>query len=259
MAKRKKRKLAPPAPPPPSRPKLRLGRRALLLGALATGIALSATLVAVSSLTRGGAKTPVVNAAAASVADAPETRALLAGIPQHGNVLGSPRAPVTLVEYADPQCPYCAAWARDALPEIVQKYVRAGQVRIEFRGLSFIGPESRLGVAAALAAAKQAKLWHVIDLLYANQGVENGGWITNELIEEIADHSGLDRVRFGVDRKSADVDRAIDETTAQAQADAISGTPAFLVGPTGGALRRFEISSLDAAAMRPTLDELLAS
>jgi hypothetical protein len=41
------------------------------------------------------------------------TAELLAGIPQRGNVLGSPTAPVRLVEYADLQCPYCALYARD--------------------------------------------------------------------------------------------------------------------------------------------------
>jgi hypothetical protein len=55
--------------------------------------------------------------------------------------LGRPDAPVTLVEIADYQCPFCAAFARDALPEIVQKYVRTGKVRIEFRALAFIGPD----------------------------------------------------------------------------------------------------------------------
>jgi len=45
--------------------------------------------------------------------------------------------------------------------------------------MAFLGPESEKGLAAALAAGRQDKLWHVVDLLYANQGPENGGWIND--------------------------------------------------------------------------------
>ena len=64
----------------------------------------------------------------------------LAGIPQDGNVLGRPDAPVTLVEYADLQCPYCAEWSRRALPPLVTDYVKAGKLRIEFRGPEGLRP-----------------------------------------------------------------------------------------------------------------------
>jgi protein-disulfide isomerase len=57
---------------------------------------------------------------------------LFAGIEQQGVALGSPRAPVTLVEYADLQCPYCAQWSRETLPVLVGQYVEAGKLRIVF-------------------------------------------------------------------------------------------------------------------------------
>ena len=48
---------------------------------------------------------------------------ILDGIPQSGTALGSPEAPVTLVEYADLQCPYCAEWTHRTFPALVDQYV----------------------------------------------------------------------------------------------------------------------------------------
>jgi protein-disulfide isomerase len=98
--------------------------------------------------------------------------ALFAGIAQHGAALGSPRAAVTLVEYVDLQCPYCAEWTRQTLPVVVLNYVRSGKLRIVFRGLAFIGPESQLALETAVAAADD-KLWNVVHALYRVQGAEN--------------------------------------------------------------------------------------
>src|SRR5262245_44890337 len=88
------------------------------LGVPLVAAGLAAALIAVS--VTGARDTP----AATTVHGAAATDALLKGIPQQGNVLGRPDAPVTIVEYADYQCPYCARWAIDTLPAIVDEYVR---------------------------------------------------------------------------------------------------------------------------------------
>src|SRR5207253_1484412 len=64
-----------------------------------------------------------------------ESRALFAGIPQHGLALGSASAPLTIEEFADLQCPFCMRWSLDQLPRVVDPYVRRGQVRLVFRPL----------------------------------------------------------------------------------------------------------------------------
>ena len=151
----------------------------LLVGAVIGGAALLAALMVAASVlgSRGDSNAPAPAAnAAGEVAEAAETEALLRGIPQDGIALGSPNAPVTLVEYADLQCPYCAIWAREAFPAIVDEYVRPGHVRLVFRGLAFIGPESDTALRTALAAGAQGRLWNVVHLLYGNQGAENAGW-----------------------------------------------------------------------------------
>jgi protein-disulfide isomerase len=217
---------------------------------------LAAGLVAASLATGKDAAAPAPAPAPGEVFDTSETDALLEGIPQRGNILGKVSAPVTLAEYADLQCPYCAHWTHTALPEIVRDYVRTGKVRIEFRGLAFIGPDSELGLRAVLAAGRQRKLWTLLDLLYHNQGHENSGWLSEQTLRDIgASVDGLDVERMLADRGS--VDAQLDAAQSAATAAGINGTPAFQVGPTGGHLHPVQVSSLDADALRPALDAAL--
>ena len=97
-----------------------------LVAALAGATLIATTLVTASLLSSSAAKREP-SRVPPTLAVPVERDALLRGIPQDGITLGSPEAPVTLVEYADLQCPYCAQWARDAFPTIVEKYVRAGR------------------------------------------------------------------------------------------------------------------------------------
>jgi protein-disulfide isomerase len=128
------------------------------LGALVVTTALVATvLIAVLS---SGSTSQL--APGKPVPGAAQTLGLLAGIPQHGNTLGNPRAPVTLVEFGDLQCPSCAVFAQDALPAIVSRYVRPGRVMLVFRGLDFIGHDSERAARMAGALGEQNRLWQFV-------------------------------------------------------------------------------------------------
>jgi protein-disulfide isomerase len=183
---------------------------------------------------------------------------LFAGIPQDGIALGRPNAPVTLVEFADFQCPFCARFALEGLPEIVQRYVRTGKVRIEYRPLAFLGEDSVEAREMALAAGQQGRFWQFAHLVFENQGEENSGWVTEELLMAIANAvPGLDVERARADRTADAVAEEAETAEHHAEQHGISGTPSFLAGRTGGKLERIEIQSLDSGALTPTLDDLL--
>lgn len=230
------------------------GPRAVALAGI-IAIVIAGVLVGASLLTRSNTTTTAPPPPAAL--DSTETASLLNGIPQKGTVLGRPNAPVTLVEYGDLQCPYCAAWTQTAFPDLVREYVRPGKMKIEFRGLAFLGPESETGLRAALAAGEQDKLWHVVDLLYRNQGPENSGWLTDDTLRQVgASVDGLNVERM-LARRSA-MTPGLEKAQAAATAAGINGTPSFELGPTGGSLQRVQISSLEAQALRPAINQLLA-
>jgi protein-disulfide isomerase len=178
-----------------------------------------------------------------SLKDVSTVRTLLRGIPQHGNVLGSPSAPVTLVEYVDMQCPYCDAFAKQVLPTVVPTYVRTGIVKMIVRPLAFIGPDSLRGRNAVIAAGKQGKFFNLMELLYFNQSTENTGWLSEAMVKRAATAVGLDPTQFDKTRNDPSVAAAATAFDVVARADKVHSTPTVLVGKTGGTLSEVQLSS----------------
>src|SRR3954447_23988371 len=137
-------------------------RRARVLVGVAL-VALLAVVVAIAATSGGGgsgkgaAKTP------GGVA------ALFKGIPQQGMTLGRASAPVTVEEFIDPQCPFCAQFSREALPTVLKDYVRPGKIKLVLRPLAFIGQDSVTAARAVAAAGAQDKGWTFLDVLYSRQ------------------------------------------------------------------------------------------
>jgi protein-disulfide isomerase len=235
----------------PSRPHSRV-----YLAATVSAVLAASALVIASQL--GSAGTRGANSATAELTGAAGNAALFSGILQHGAVLGSPQARVTLVEYADLQCPYCGEFSRNALPSLVADYVRTGKVKLVFRGLAFVGPESDAALRAAIAAGHQNRLWNFTHLLYENQGAENSGWVTDGFVRSVAGAiAGVDVSRLVTDAQSTAVTEEIAAAQRLASSDGVNSTPSFRVGPTGGTLTALDVHSLDPESFRPTLDELL--
>jgi protein-disulfide isomerase len=158
---------------------------------------------------------------------------LFAGIPQEGLVLGDPKAPVELFEYGDLQCPVCKAYSEEILPPIIEGKVKSGQVKIEFRNFTIIGPESPPAGAAALAAGAQGRGWYYLELFYRNQGKENSGYVTDEFMEAVAKGAGVKNLaKWNEERKGAKFTNEVQSTTEEAQKFGFTGTPSFAIkGP----------------------------
>jgi protein-disulfide isomerase len=184
---------------------------------------------------------------------------MLAGIPQRGNTLGNPKAPVTLVEFADPQCPFCKEYALNVMPRLVQDYVRTGRVKMVFRPLTFIGPDSERAARIAVAAGAQDRMWNYVDLVYHNQGEENSGYATDDWLRKIGSAvRGLDVGKAFAARQSATVTGQLGAANGLAQRYGVSSTPSFLVG-RGAQLHKVDAPSASLDALRKAIDAELGA
>jgi protein-disulfide isomerase len=169
----------------------------------------------------------------------------LRGIPQHGVVLGNPRAKVTAVEFLDPQCPFCRQFAQSVFPGIVRDYVRTGKVRWETRTLGFLGNDSVRGAEFLNAAGLQNKQYDVQGLLYANQGEENSGYLTNAFLRQLgAAVPGFDPAAAFAAMPGPRVQAINGTTQTMASRYGVKETPTILVGPTGGTLEPVDADSV---------------
>jgi protein-disulfide isomerase len=217
---------------------------AAVLAAIAISLVLAVGITWANSDTRDVSR-------GSTLPTASEAMAAFQGIPQRGLALGRQGAPVTVVEFVDLQCPYCRQFELEALPSLIDEQVRSGNVRVEIRGLAFLGPDSERGLRAVLAASRQDKMFELMELLYHNQGVENSGWLSQELVEAAARSiRGLDVTRLVDDMDSASVSALLDAHAAEAARRGVDSTPTVLVGRTGGDVTQVELSSpSDVAAL----------
>lgn len=200
-------------------------------------LALAVVVVAVIAVAGSGGDNKPARRAGEIIPGQIETNARFAGIPQRGITIGNPNAPVTIVEFADLQCPFCRNYSTTVMPAIVDRYVRPGKLKMEFRNVSFIGNDSLRGAQMAAAASLQNKLWEYVDLFYINQEEENSGYVTDEFLTRIGRAvRGLDVQQAMDDRSLPSVQRALTEAQTEWTVAGFSGTPSFLIGPTGGRL-----------------------
>ncbi|MGA2321766.1 MAG: thioredoxin domain-containing protein [Solirubrobacteraceae bacterium] len=205
-----------------------------------------------------GAKTPEATKTVALVEQ------MIGGIPQKENVIGSPNAPVTLQYFGDLECPICKEFTLGALPSIIQNWVRTDKLKIEYRSLETATREPEVFKAqqiAALAAGKQNKMWHFVELFYHEQGEEDSGYVTESYLQNLAQQvPGLNLPEWTSQRNNPALASQVAADAQAANSAGFTGTPSFLIGKTGGTVQRLEYSSLtDPSSFNAAIEKALKS
>ncbi|HEX4678655.1 MAG TPA: thioredoxin domain-containing protein [Gaiellaceae bacterium] len=228
-----------------------MNRNRLMLVAAAVG---AAALIAVVLILVAGNKKSTAPPTTTTTASPLRS---FAGIPQHGTTLGKASAPATMIVYEDPQCPYCRSWNASTLPTVIDQYVRTGKLKLEYRGVVIIGPDSVRGLRAIYAAAEQNKGWSFADALYGHQGVENSGWITNSVILAAAREAGADGQAILAAMGSSKVSAALTTAQKEATADQLQGTPTFIIVRPPALAQQLTVAGLDPGSFMPSLSAAL--
>ncbi len=144
--------------------------------------------------------------------------------------LGLAEAPVVIHEYGDYQCAFCGVFARSIKPELQERFIDTGVVRLVWHDFAWYGDESNLAANAARCAGDQGRFWEYHDLLFDNQRGTNAGSFSRDNLKRFGAALGLEAAPFG---------RCIDDDTHAGTIEAdmqrvrrlgLNGTPSFTIG-----------------------------
>jgi protein-disulfide isomerase len=235
-------------------------KRLAQLGAVVVAVVVVVVIIVVATGGGGKSNIPATKAAQQSVAS--EVSSELAGIPQSGNTLGQPVAPVTLQYFGDLECPICRDFTLSSLPTLISKYVKTGKLKIQYRSLETATHEqSTFGIqqVAALAAGKQSRMWDYVELFYREQGEEDSGYVTEAYLQKLAEQvHGLDLGQWTSDRNDPALAAQVASDAQVAAQSGFNGTPSFLLGKSGGTLSPFAPASFtEPSSFESAIEKLL--
>jgi len=149
-------------------------------------------------------------------------------------IIGNPDAPITIIEFSDFQCPFCAKFHSQTLPLILDEYIEQGKVKLVFRDfpIQSIHPNALPASIAAECANEQGKFKEMHDMLFDNQNEWNkqdtvdalssfSQYATNIQLEQETFDSCLTNGKY-IEEIKKDLDDGRDY--------GVSGTPGFFIG-----------------------------
>lgn len=216
---------------------------------LPASILVAGVIIAVAVIYATGAKN--INIQEQNQNEANNQNQQQAGVPSINStdvVLGDSNAPITVIEFGDYQCPFCAKFWKEIELPLIEKYISTGKVKLVFKPVAIVdsivgkGTESKDSVNAVECAGEQGKFWQFHDELYkieynelmtVSTGSEGNGNLNIDLFGKISTNLGMNTKDFLAcynSGKHKDDDQAYMREAQEALPNGV-GTPAvFLNG-----------------------------
>ena len=149
-------------------------------------------------------------------------------------IIGNSNAPITIIEFSDFQCPFCAKFHIQTLPKIMDEYIKEGKVKLVFRDfpIQSIHSNALLASVAAECANEQGKFKEMHDKLFENQN-EWSSKDTDNLIILFNQYSlemGIEKEKFDSCLKNEKYIKEIQKDLDDGRTYGVSGTPGFFIG-----------------------------
>lgn len=148
-----------------------------------------------------------------------------AGMP----VLGDNNAPVTVIEFADFQCPFCSEWQKLVFPQLKTQYIDTGKIRFVYMDYAFLGQESFRAAEAARCAHDQGKFWEYHDTLLQNQKGENENAFSDVNLKQFAKNLALDENKFSFCLESNTYQKAVEDALQKGSEYGVEATPTVFI------------------------------
>ena len=149
-------------------------------------------------------------------------------------IRGDPNAPITIVEFSDFQCPFCARFHVQTLPSLLEEYIADGKVNLVYRDfpIQSIHPNALPAAVAAECADDQGKYWEYHDMLFEKQS----SWArldSNSAISTFSQYAtdiGLEKEQFDSCLGSGKYLEEVQGDLRDGRDYEITGTPGFFIG-----------------------------
>ncbi len=160
----------------------------------------------------------------------PDPTMLLTQLPIPPPEEGDPHAPVTIVEFSDFTCPYCARFARDTLPKLRANYIEPGKVRLFFLPYPVHGTVAEKETEAGFCAQAQGCFWKLHDRMFADLFVHGFPHTFDPVrVRAIAAAAGCDPGAIAARLSSGTYAAAVQESISIAHKLGVEGTPTFFI------------------------------
>ena len=149
-------------------------------------------------------------------------------------IIGNPDAPITIIEFSDFQCPFCARFHIQTLPTIMEEYIEKGSVKLVFRDfpIQSIHPNAVPASVAAECANEQGKFKQMHDILFEKQNEWSNleTVYAIELFNQYSEQINLEQEQFSSCLSTAKYVKEIQNDLDDGRTYGVTGTPGFFIG-----------------------------